>query len=321
MSFNSSGLNANNVLTGFAIRYALDRNDLIADKVFKPMPVTEDTGRYTTFGRDNLRAEDDSMGPKGIAKEVTSTANLDGTFNIKDYGLKEFLAEKQLRLTPKGNRQMVINQVVQGVMDRVLIQKEKRAAAALFNGTTFSGFTAALAAGDRFNNPASDPYEIIQSYVDSVTLYTPTRNLKLIMGHAVYSAMRSNANLIARTRNDALRILDKKTLLSLFEDMGVDDILVGSASENTSDEGQTTQTNARIWGKGLVIGYIPNVQSTVDASLTLAKQFVSDEKALYKQFVFKDTPEANGNYYKTEASYDLKVVAVPAGYYLSTVVD
>lgn len=291
------------------------------------------TGTVYTFGDNHMRMMDTNVGPRGIANVSNESVNQDVTYAIKDKGIKSFLSNNELESTPMAFRSQLKESVVENNTDTVLLKKEKEAADYLFNTGTFSGYTSALGTNDRFSNKASDAFGIIQTAVNNIQKNggAPKRDIKLIVGQEVYSALCVHPDLLARTPMTGVRSLNVPMLVEIFRDLGVNDILIGSQSYNNTDEGQTS-SYGYIWGKYLLAAYIPPGANT-NLSLTLAKQMVLSNSlnreagkpinasGSLQVTTFKETDEENGLWYRVGTSYDFKVVCPSVGYLYSTAVS
>ena len=312
------GLKANIPLTNLSIMRRANIDGHIADKIFKRLPVEISSGSFPVFdGPAYTRLEDDSLDSRGRATEMKVNANYSGSYNVKDYGKKEFLSDRALRETPPGLRDVLKRSKVYGLTDFLLVKKEVRAASIIFNISTFT--PTVLAAEDRFDNDSSKPFTILGDAIERLRRKCgQKKNIKLILGDFGANKLFNHPDVLARADrlNEVVVNAEVFKRLLSFNNIGIDEVLVGSESYTASAEG-LTETFTDVWGNFCMLAYIDPAPATI-LNKTLSKSFEEDGRSMKVQ-TFKESPEDEGLYYKVSTSYDLNIVSVDCGELLQTV--
>jgi len=310
----------NNLMTARMLR----PQDAIAGAAFPAVTVTEPSGKYAKLNNGFLRKDDDRLGAKGVANTVTWDFDTPGTYYIDDYGYNVEIPGRHVRAADPVIKRKYRMLAARVATDKLILQREIRAANSLFNTTTFSGKTSALSGTDRLDDPSSDIFDIIGDAGETVRVNCGRRPNTLIMGAAVYSAIARHPDLRESLSLDKLKgLLDTDQVSQILGNkrMPMDKILVGDMQYNTAAEGQTA-SYADVWGKYLWIGYI-DYSAVTELDLSATKMFIEQGREevrvkFYKngQNEFEESEDC-----RSEVSYDLQVTDANCGYLYSTAVS
>lgn len=310
----------NNLMTARMLR----PEDAIAQEAFPQVLVPEPSGKFAKLNNGFLRKDDDSLGAKGVANTVTWDFDTPGSYYVDDYGFNTEIPGRHLRSADPVIKRRYRTIAARVVTDKLILQREIRAANALFNTTTFSGKTSALSGTDRLDDPSSDIFDIIGDASETVRVNSGHRPNTLIMGAAVYSAIARHPDLReALGANELKKLLDTDQIMQILSNkrMKMSKILVGDMQYNTAAEGQTA-SYADVWGKFLFVGYI-DYNAVTELDLSCTKMFVEDGRdgvkvKFYKagQNEFEESEDC-----RAETSYDIQVVDASCGYLYSTAVS
>lgn len=320
MSINLAGIQVNVPLTNIVLMRTNADDTYIADKSFKSVPVPTRTGTYYEYGNNHLQLEDSTLGIRGIANKVSSTIANTGVYSVRDYALKEFLADQELSETLPAFRNILKETTAYGVANRLRIQKEIAASTTLFNSANFPGFNVALGTSQRFDNKTSDVLGLIGAACQSVKNNCGLRANTIIMGVEVWNALRTHPDLLAKTASTNLRNVTQSTLMDFlnYDNLNISNIFVGDGTYKTSKENQT-DTFGQIWGKNFLVAYIDPSASTI-RNLSLCKNFNLGGNSINIS-TFKETPEEKGLWYRAETSYDMRIIKPACGYLYTTAVN
>jgi len=134
----------------------------------------------------------------------------------------------------------------------VLTQRERAAAALLFNVTTFAGKTSALTSTTQWDASTSNPLTqrnlAMRTIRRSAAMGKPGRIVGLHVGAEVHDALMDNGKIIERIKyTQKVDVIGHPEIASYF---GVARYTVGTAIYNTvKDDNAGTLTGADIWGK------------------------------------------------------------------------
>lgn len=296
------------------------RESLIKDMVFPTVPVPKKTGKFYIFDGSNSRIESDIVTSRGGANEVTHNYTT-GTYSIVNHGLKEWIDQD---LLDDMDDVLLFNEraaTAENLKDKVELAAEKALADKLFNVTTFSGKTSALSGTSRWDDASSNPFTQVNLASETIKKNCGLRPNTLIIGSEVANALAIHPEVLKRLSDNKERILDLTLLGKLFSafNTGINKVLIGDATHNTSKQGQTDAFD-NLWGKYALFAYIDPNSATL-RNQTLGKNFIMQNgKAELKYFQDADqTKKGEWCYYGID--YDFEVVSAACGYLFSTVVS
>ncbi len=298
-------------LTAFSKRYS--PGGMIADRVFPPIPVKKESDEYFIYDQANLRPEND--GPRS-AKDPAAVVEYDvstGTYQIKFYSLKDLVTDREKNnadspLTPGED-------AAAGLMDRMLIGKEQRAAAMAFSSTYMtSGVT--LSGTDQWSDDSgSDPLGDIETAKASVHTASrkPDEELTILLGMSVWRVLRYHGSV-----TEAFKYTSGGgvTMPQLAQLLGIKpaNLIIGVSGYNSADEGQSDSL-ADIWGKHCLVGYINPAPRP--RSITLGGTWVIKGGILVTAWRNNDPA---GEWKKVEMNYHQNVICADCGYLITDVI-
>ena len=229
-------------LTGIALAYS--NKNLIADEVLPRVQVGGETFTYMRYKRDQqFTIPNTLVGRKGRPNEVEFGATQEAG-KVDDYGLDDVIPNDDIRTAPNGYDP--VGQATQGLTDLILLDREVRVARLVFNPETYpTGNKEQLTAGDRWDDPDSDPVEQIMDILE-----TPlARPNVAVFSQKVYDRLRKHPKIVAAANagggNAAVGgVVSRAALASVLE---IERILVGQAYVNSAKPGQDP-TLERTWG-------------------------------------------------------------------------
>lgn len=229
-------------LTGIAI--AFRNGELIADQVMPRVGVGKTTFKWNEYDfAEGITVPITIVGRKGRPTEVEFTAQ-ERTGGTEDHGLDDVVPNDDVNDAPPGIDPL--GQATEGLTNLIALGREIRVAAKVQDPTNFN-HTDTLTGTDMFDDPASDPSEII---LDAISTPLARPNIA-VTSLGVYNKLRKNVALVqAITGNDSGKgSVTREQLAAYFE---LDAILVGTGWVNTAKPGQTP-VYARVWGKDFAL--------------------------------------------------------------------
>lgn len=229
-------------LTAVAIAYRNQK--LIADGVFPYLPVGSTTFKYLKHtAAEGFTIPDTKVGRKGAPNEVEFSATEVET-KTEDYGLDDPVPQHDIELAANAGYD-AIGRAVEGVMDIVLLDREKRSADLAFDDTQYAAANKVTLSGtSQWNDFAnSNPISDILTGLDAGLV----RPNVMVIGRAVWTKLIQHPKIVKATYGDATDagVARRRDVAELFE---LDEILVGDAWINTAKKGQAA-SYARAWGK------------------------------------------------------------------------
>ena len=236
------------LLTNISVKFT--NTEYIAEQVFPTVKVQKKTGFYFVYDKDNLRVDDDERASGTRANRInwnlTKTAygplvehSLEGDipYEVRD------AAESPLDIR---------TDTTLAITEKIWLRKEKKLATDLADtgiltqNTTLSG----TSQWDDYAN--SDPFDDVQTAKNEIKLNGLMPANTLILSFEVFAKLIHHPDLLERIKYSQKAVLTTELLASVFQ---VERVIVGSAVENTGNEGQTA-VMAYVWGKHAVLAFI-----------------------------------------------------------------
>jgi hypothetical protein len=298
-------LHNNATLSSLSVQYK--NEDFIGEKLMPVVSVAHKSDDYWIYSkRDRLAGPSDAVGSRARANELSENRST-ATDSCKDYALMNHLDNDQLRDQDAPLDEMV--DLIEAVNDVMALKREQRIATILTTAGNFPGQTAALAGADQFDNASNA--SIIAKLQDAVAACWQGAGSSDLYGYCSLEVW----NAIAR--NSVIRDLFKYTEAGLAHTkqvagyFGMKDILVGSARQDTANEGQLA-SYSRIWGKVFGVVRVARSASIRNAAFGYTFRLKGDPKT---DFWYDPSVGKSGGWYsRVGISEDHKIVASDTGY-------
>lgn len=121
--------------------------------------------------------------------------------------------------------------------------------AGLLNTTVFTNNTAVT---NKWNTASATPIEDVQKAINDVKVRLGVAPDSMLISNDVYLALKNNAEILARLRTDADKIITLEKLAGFF---GLRNIYVMAGTETTTADGQATQAIGEIATKKCLVYY------------------------------------------------------------------
>lgn len=233
----------------------------IADMIFPVVPVQKQSDMYYVFSRaDRTRIESTTRAPGARAKQVTEDIG-SGTFFCKNYALSAAaVLEDKLNADP-----MLLANLLNGkatyLLDKLLLDMESRVARQVTSGSNVGSYAAVSSAW----SGAGDPLGNINAALDNVHYSNGVRANRIVFGIEAWKSFRRDSNirnLIFGSNNGG----GYPSVQQVKELLEVDQVLIGGAFQNTTQENQTESLSA-IWKDNVLVYYAPTAPSVERPSL------------------------------------------------------
>jgi len=228
-------------LTAIAIAFRNMR--LIADDVLPRVGVGTQEFKYLEYNKaDRFTIPDTKVGRKSKPNEVEFGAT-EQTASTEDHALDDPVPQADITNAPPNFNPL--GNAVEGIMDLILLDREKRTADLVFNAATYPTANKVTLAGTSqwsdFTN--STPLDDIMAGMD-VPLMRPN---VIVMGREVFTKLSQHPEINKAVHGNSgdSGIARRQALADLFE---VEEVLVGESWLNTGNRGQEAAL-ARGWGK------------------------------------------------------------------------
>jgi hypothetical protein len=223
----------------------------IADMIFPTVQVQKQSDAYVIFDRaDRLRIDRTDRAPGTYARRVTEDVG-SGTYFAKNYALASAIP-----IEDKANADPVflmgmINNKAQYLLDKLMLDWERRVALQVTSGSNVGSYTAVASAWNGAGNPLGN----INTAIDNVRGSTGVRPNRIVMGIDAWLSFRRDAtvrNIIFGSNNGG----GYPSVRQVAELLEVDQVHVGGAYYNAGQEG-VSESLSTIWGDNVLIYHAP----------------------------------------------------------------
>jgi hypothetical protein len=267
------------------------------------MPTVNLNGRlaasyYTYTKRDQLAYPDDSMAERANANELSRTKSLVNV-SLTPRALREYVDELTLN-----NPEQPLNELIEAsanALEGLAFLKEKRIAAVIGASSNYGSNTTAIAAASRWD-VGGDPVADIIAMMPGIWSGRGPTKLVAFTSLAVWNVLRQHPKILDLFKAHQAGLAMPQMLANWF---GFDELLIGSAWQDTANEGQTA-SYGRIWPD--VFGVVRVAQNPGSRSASWG-------------VTFQDSSERGtdgGWYARAKVSDSSVIVAADTGWLLTT---
>jgi hypothetical protein len=319
MSLAPSDVHIASALTKMLVAYS--NREFVADMVSPVVAVDKRTDFIFQLPVDTMQtvANAQLAGQRARPNEIKYSINHTLTYNVKDYGLIDFVSKDEIANADAPLRPYDYAQRI--VVNFLKLAREIRVAAVTFATGSYGANVSTLSGANRWDTPTGDPVADILA-AQEVCFVRPN---VFTIGGQVWPKLRTNPNVIKyvlgrpSTKSGATPlVVDLDTFAQAFE---LDRVVIGRAKYNSAAEGATA-VSSYIWGKSATLTRVeeqPNPRETSAfqytyrfGSQTMQTQIVPELLAGVR----------GGDYIKVTHSDDDRVVGgVNSGYMFATVIS
>lgn len=257
----------NPVLTGIAIGYSNPDVALIADQVMPRVEVDGESFKWTEYPlAEAFTVPPTRVGRKGRVPEVEFSST-EQPGSVETYGLQDSVpnsdidaarAQREKGLStydPLAHSTAMLTHLTK-------LDRELRVAAAVQSSANYApaNVTNLVTAGDRFDDPDSDPEAVFDAAFNGALIYRPNT---VTMSESVWNAMRKHPKLVQAVKGStqADGKITREEFVAYFE---VARLLIGAGYVNTAKKGQAVNMQ-RVWGKSISLTYLDMSIQRADA--------------------------------------------------------
>lgn len=316
-------LHADKLLTNYGISYGTDINkSFVADRVTTPVPVEFQSDKYPKWDKGDLFRSEMKKRGDGDASEGSGQRMSQETYFAEVYALHTKLTDRQ----KKNSDVDVESAKIRYLMHQAKLKRDKIFADAAFGTGIWSGFTdqtgvAGAPGANQFrqwsNYTNSTPISDITDKAIDLELAAGVPGVKLmaVTNRPVFNALRHHPNMLDRIKYTA-GVSDPASVTPeiMAAVLGIDEIVLARAPENTAAEGQTASMSW-VFGNGFLLQYVnPSASDEDPTATTMFKWSEFDDVAedgvgIYSWYEKK----YKSTIYEVEQAIDIKVTAADMG--------
>lgn len=304
-------------LTNMSLGFMQSADAFVASRVFPLVGVTKQSDKYFTYDRGYWYRNE-------MKKRGAGTESAGGGYAISsaEYFCDVYALHKDVDDDTRGNADTPIS-IDRDTSDflslQALLNLEKLWAATYF---TTSVWTTDKVPTTTWDDPSSDPVGDIETGVTTIigsTGVDPER-LKLTVGYEVWEKLKHHPDLVDRIKygQSGAGSPAMVTPQAIAAVVGVGELLVARAVENSANEGQTNSF-AFINGKHGLISYAPERPGlrTPSAGYTMAWTSRTGSNPAGTVVSRFRMDQLKSDRYEIEHSFDQKVVSADLGYFFN----
>jgi len=230
-----------------AMEFVMNQADFVAGNVLPELPVQNKSGKIAVVTREGITTEVDAKrAPSGAYNRDSFTAE-DLEYACEEFGLEGPLPDERRREYVSDFDAELLT--VQTTMRKLLVQRERRVAAAVFNATTWLSSDATLytdwASSAPWTTAASDAYAHVAAAKEQVRINCGIEPNALICNQTTINRLKQLTVIKA-----VIAYVERGTDAALFSAIsdlfGLPKIIVARATTNSAQEGQTF-VGANLW--------------------------------------------------------------------------
>lgn len=246
------------LLTDFGMAYAQEMSSFAGDSgaTIKRVPGTARGGVYPIWSKADFYRNEMAAVSNSSAAPVGGFRVTTGTYYCDAYGLKTFIADKDLSESPLDVRKQKVRYLIQ----QAKLKRDKLYAAAAFatglwtSNTEQTGKSSNPSSNEflQFNDSSSTPLKVLQDQMLVVWKATGFMPNVMVTSPDVMYCLRRHADFKSLSQYVQRGL---PTYEQIAEAVGVERVLVGRSVENTAAEGQTAVMSA-VFGKHILLAYV-----------------------------------------------------------------
>jgi hypothetical protein len=315
-----SDVHVNGPLTTISIAFIQDAAEFIAGKMFPDVRVMKQSDVYYEFDKYAwFTSQARKRAPGSPTAGSGFTLNADSTYFCAVTGF-----HKDLDGQTRGNADPQINldQVATEFVTRqLLLEKETDWASKYFTTGVWTGSSTGtdVTPATAWDLVGSTPIEDMRAELLAVKSNTGFRPNKICMGEEVWNVLQDHPDFLERIKYTERAIVVPALLAAV---LGVDEVLIGGAVQNTGNEGAALSMGF-IFGDAVLLAYAaprPALMMPTAGYTFLWSQFTGSQGSGTRVKRFR-MEELDSDRIEGESSYDHKVVAPELGAFLTNVLS
>lgn len=318
-------LHIDRYLTDFSVQFVQESSNFVAQRAASVISVNKQTDKYVFYDRGYFWRDEVAPRPLGGRPRQAGYKIGEGTYSATEFALEHTIDDRQrsnaddpIRLNENATTLLTQKNMIK--QDRVWAQN-------FFKTGVWSndvvGVVSSPGAGQflQFNDPLSDPIDVIDEYKDAITELTGFRPNTLVLGSDVKRKFRTHPDIADRIKFTQVGIADDGVLASLFE---VDNVVTARSVYNSADEGATDNFEFIVNKKGMWLGYVdpnPALDSpTAIANFAWTGLVPGSTNAIGGVIETGRDARAHSDYFQGRMAWDLAVVSADLGVFFDQAV-
>lgn len=306
---NPGAVHVNAALSNFALGYKNGR--MIADEISPALKVEKESDKYYVWDRGNIYRLPKTLRADGADSGEVEFALSNTTYQCEEYALKSRTTERQRKNADSVLR--LEQSKVRMVQELLMLDREQRVATLLTTqGNWDSSVRTQLSGTDQWNNAsfAGDIESDMDTGKEAVRSVIGLEPNHIIIPAAVAKVIKRDPTireLIKYTQNNLLVNGDLPPTLFNMK------VHIPGAINITSEEGAATTTTADVWGKHVVMLWIPEGREVVNEDPVCVKTFRARD---WRVNQWEEPSKGKSIWYEPSLVEDVVLTSNISGYFI-----
>lgn len=236
MPITTSEVHVDRALSNVSIAYAQEQTSFVASRIFNSINTSQLSNKYHVFNKDQWLRSEAGLRATGAPTRGANFTLSTGTFSCQQYGVHMDVDDYVAANADAGVD--ILTSATQYVTEKLLQKRDEVFAATCFTTGVWSGSSDGndVTPGTKWSVSGGTPIKDIQTQQDNVHAKTGRKPNVLLLGKAVYTALRDSDDILDRVKYSERGIVTTDLMASLF---GVDEVIVAGTIQNSAAEGAT----------------------------------------------------------------------------------
>lgn len=302
MAFSTADVQTTTPLNNITMKVMNDASDFIGHELFPFLNVAKPDGKIYVYSKSNMRIADAVKGRHGVSKEIERELEK-VTYTCEPHGLRTRIFDRDVEISDTPIRQHVADGVEE-VAEKLRLSYESAVYTKATTTANYATSHSGAVANEWDDYVNGDPIGDVRTGRLQIKSSTGRWPNYMAMASTDWESMRQHPDILERyiyTGGMAAE-LDTKMVAKV---LGLQDIFVANATENTSTEGQAASLSD-IWGENAVLFYRNNTlgKKTQDFGRTLVWKKLNTR-------TYKDEP-SRSQWVDTDWDYGFQFMAIDA---------
>lgn len=241
-------------LTSHSIATLPDMNFISMDAA-PSIDVRFKSNEYTVYDKGSFLRTEAQPRPDGAEAPERDYSTSENTYNVTVEGVKDTIGPiEEANADPQYDLTM---EATEGVTRDLMIKKEADFYNTFFDSSVWTTSTDLNSASEQWDNDNNDPIKQITQDIDTVQALAGFRPNTMIFGPEAYTGFKNNQNV-----RDVIKNVQATTQANLdnavADALGIDNVLVGRAIQDTANEGQNSSISFISESKDALLAYVPD---------------------------------------------------------------
>jgi hypothetical protein len=302
---NTAGVHIDGLLSNLSIAYMQAQDVFIFPKVFKPVPVDNQSDLYTVFDKDDFNL-DEAQVRKDSTESAGSGYDLsEDNYKCEVYGFHKDVGDQIL--ANAGKTFNLMRDSTEFVTRKILLKQERKWVEKYLVSGAWDETLVGITDFDQISEPTSAPIEMFSNEMVTMLEATGIEPNTLVMGYKVFNDLKNHPDFVDRVKYSSSDAVTEGIMARLI---GVERILVAKSIVATGKG--ATKTTAFNFGRNALLCYAAPSPGllTPSAGYTFSWNYAGVGNIAINKFYIREKKTTR---VEAESAFDCKVTAKSLG--------